>query len=302
MHLPVSKRSAVFLGLFMLEILSLSVSAPEEPWFFAIRVVLALALLALVVRESVSHVRVRGLRHPMAALAVEEKDLAALYHEIRNCTSTLKGNAYLIKRQMTCEADRAPVERIERAAASIEGIAREVMVLSDPGRLESAENIDLQKFIKGCAEDHFPDCLDSFRLECQGTLPKIAGDPGKLRQVFVNLFNNSLEADAEKVFVRVAPAGKFLRILIEDDGTGCPRGDFRKIFLPRQTSKREKGGMGIGLALVKVIVVAHGGEIWASPRRGSHARGMAIHITLPAAPYSPLVVNVEGRRSEAKAA
>lgn len=278
-------KIAVMLGLFFVEILGLLGVAPEGFWILVLRMVLILGFLALLAWEIVRHIRIRGSQAPQPGRAGDENELAVLYHEIRNCTSTLRGNAHLLLQQIGSEKDRIPVERIKRAAASIERIAREVMVLADPGRLETKVDLDLPGLIKECADDLFPGSPSAFHLQCVGeTLPKISGDPEKLRQAFVNIFRNSFEAEAGEIRIQIAPAGRFLRIRIEDDGMGCPPGDLKKIFLPMQTSKREKGGMGIGLALVKAIIEGHGGAIWASTRMGPRRRGLAMHITLPTAP------------------
>lgn len=299
MHVPVSKKNAVFLGFFMVEIILLLGDHPQGLWFLGIRISVILASLALVVWEFLRSGRTRGPEAIPPGSMGDGEELAILYHEIRNCTSTLKGNAILLKLQMTSEAERAPVERIERVAASIDRIAREVMDLADPGRVQPMVRVDLPRLIAECAEDHFPGRSGAFSLRCPADLPEIAGDPGKLRQVFVNLFKNSLEADAGSIAIHAEHAGGKVRISIEDDGTGCPAGDLRKIFFPMYTSKNDKGGMGIGLALVKAIVEAHGGTIRAAAPKGSGARGLAMHLTLPVNAFPAPIPGHMDRRTEA---
>jgi two-component system, OmpR family, sensor kinase len=298
MRFQVSIKNAVLLGFLLVEVISLMGGSQQGLAWWGARMALVLGYLGMVAWEVGRRARSGHRQAPRSAPQVGE-ELSVLYHEIRNCTSTLRGNAYLLKQKMACGQDCLPVERIERAAANIERIARDVMVLSDPGRLEPVAIPDLAGLIRECAEEHFPAHTGSFHLECQEAPSRIDGDPGKLRQAFVNLFKNSLEAEADNIRIRIEPAGSFLRILIEDDGTGCPYSDLKRIFLPLQTTKRAKGGMGIGLALVKTIVQGHGGEIWASPRMGPHKRGLAIHITLPAATCPSGGITAEGRRRDA---
>ncbi len=213
----------------------------------------------------------------------EGKDLAGLYHEIRNCTSTLKGNAVLLKQTLQTDAERAPVERIERIAASIERIAREVMYLADPDLIEPSQVVRIDTLIQECISDYFPAAPDAFTLACSDEIPLLEGDAGKLRQAFVNLFKNSLEADASRILVRVTRKAESLSIEVEDDGIGCDPGDLNKIFLPLHSSKKETGGLGLGLALVKAIIEAHGGSIWAGLRKPDVApvKGLVMHLTLP---------------------
>lgn len=296
-------KMAVLLGLLMAEGLDLFGAAPGGTWFFALRIMLILGLLVLSAWEIARHARSRGRRAPRQGMPIGEDDLALLYHEIRNCTSALRGNAHLLLQQPAGEKDRVPAERIKRAAASIERIAREMMARSEPGGSETRVALDLPGLLRECADDHFPGHPDSFRLECVGkTLPKVCGDPEKLRQVFVNIFRNSFEAGAATIRIQVAPAGKFLRILIEDDGMGCPAGELKSIFLPMRSSKREMGGMGIGLTLAKAIVEAHGGFIRASARKVPRARGLAMHISLPTAPNQAWGEVAAGVRPESLAA
>jgi signal transduction histidine kinase len=231
----------------------------------------------------------------------EGKDLAVLYHEIRNCTSTLKGNAVLLKQTLQTDAERAPVERIERIAASIERIAREVMYLADPDLIAPSQAVRVDTLIQECITDYFPAAPDAFTLACPDVLPPLAGDAGKLRQAFVNLFKNSLEADASRILVRLTRKAESVSIEVEDDGIGCDPGDLHKIFLPLHSSKKETGGLGLGLALVKAIIEAHGGSIWAGLRKPGAApvKGLIMHLTLPLPSRPTVAPAVSGTRASA---
>jgi PAS domain S-box-containing protein len=109
-----------------------------------------------------------------------------------------------------------------------------------------------------------------------------AVDPFRLSQVFRNLFENALAAAADPVSVVVATAGArlgdrpALRLAVRDSGPGLDAEQRRRLFEPFYTTRTR--GTGLGMAIAKRIVEAHGGQIEASDRPPP---GAEILITLP---------------------
>jgi C4-dicarboxylate-specific signal transduction histidine kinase len=115
-------------------------------------------------------------------------------------------------------------------------------------------------------------------------LPMVAADRVQLQQVLLNLIVNACDAMATN-----APAQRRLRIEtapgrdgavdihIRDNGHGLE--DVEKVFEPFFSTKDQ--GIGLGLAVSRTIIAAHGGRLWASRNQ---QRGMTFHISLPAAP------------------
>ncbi|MEZ4388593.1 MAG: ATP-binding protein [Candidatus Krumholzibacteriia bacterium] len=105
-------------------------------------------------------------------------------------------------------------------------------------------------------------------------------DPDRLRQVLMNLATNAREATREVAQPRLAMAlratGTAAVITVEDNGPGVPPDQRERIFEPYRSGKA--GGLGLGLALVKGIVLAHGGDIAVDAGRWGGAR---FTITLP---------------------
>jgi len=102
------------------------------------------------------------------------------------------------------------------------------------------------------------------------SVPSVAGDEERLRQVLVNLGLNALEAVAEGGLVRVSsrleaagddPEGSdpLVAIVVDDDGAGIPPPSRERIFEPFFTTKAK--GSGLGLSIVHAIVTQHGGRI-----------------------------------------
>jgi signal transduction histidine kinase len=114
--------------------------------------------------------------------------------------------------------------------------------------------------------------------------PRVLADLSRLRQIVTNLLVNAAQAMAgmpepRDILVRAARADGWVRIEISDTGTGIAAERLGRIFEPFFTTK--EAGIGVGLAICRACVEAHGGRIWASNAQGG---GAVIHFTLPAAP------------------
>jgi len=104
----------------------------------------------------------------------------------------------------------------------------------------------------------------------------------QIQQVVVNLIRNAIDSMVEGPVRSLAirtdlEPGQFVRISIEDSGSGISEAVAQQLFQPFVTSK--KSGMGIGLSICRTIIEAHGGRIWFEPALDS---GTIFHFTLPA--------------------
>jgi signal transduction histidine kinase len=120
--------------------------------------------------------------------------------------------------------------------------------------------------------------------ELRGLLPKVMADRAQLQQVFLNLFVNAIEAmhgindrvrllQIRSDFIQ---AHSGILVTVEDSGSGIDSKDKDHILEPFFSTKTK--GMGIGLAICKSIIEAHGGHIRASD---SHPYGTIFHVALP---------------------
>jgi two-component system sensor kinase FixL len=103
----------------------------------------------------------------------------------------------------------------------------------------------------------------------------------QIQQVMVNLIRNAIDAMIDSPVRGVTirsdrEPGNFVRMSIEDSGSGISETVQPQLFQPFVTSK--KSGMGIGLSICRTIVEAHGGRIWFEPAQDS---GTVFHFTLP---------------------
>jgi signal transduction histidine kinase len=108
-------------------------------------------------------------------------------------------------------------------------------------------------------------------------------DPEKLQRVLFNLIQNAIRhtpADGS-VTVRAEPAGDWVEVEVADTGAGIPPERRGEVFSPfvRADEARGGGGAGLGLAISRAIVEAHGGRIWLAD---AHGRGTRVRFAIPA--------------------
>jgi signal transduction histidine kinase len=115
-------------------------------------------------------------------------------------------------------------------------------------------------------------------------LPPVAGDEGRLLQVFDNLLGNAIKFSPHggRIEVSVEDGGDMVCVSVSDDGIGIPKGQQERIFemfyQVDGSARRRFGGTGLGLAIAKRIVEAHQGEIWVESEPG---RGSVFRFTVP---------------------
>jgi signal transduction histidine kinase len=120
-------------------------------------------------------------------------------------------------------------------------------------------------------------------LELASGAPKALGDRVQLEQVILNLTTSAVDAmrrqNAPRLLRICSESGdqNALVVTIADTGEGIDPGHADRIFDPFFTTK--SSGMGLGLAICRSIIEAHGGRLWASPMT---PRGTAFAFTLPA--------------------
>lgn len=116
----------------------------------------------------------------------------------------------------------------------------------------------------------------NYRLEDGG----IFGSEGELRQVFLSVVMNALDAMSDRgmLTIETQPVIKGISIAISDTGAGIAPENINRIFDPFFTTKIEQGGTGLGLSLSRKMVANHGGEITVSSEQG---KGTSFTITLP---------------------
>ncbi len=118
---------------------------------------------------------------------------------------------------------------------------------------------------------------DKFSIEINPDTPYVMGDPTQLTRVFNNLYANSLEANAGKITVTVAPSAEGVSITVADDGDGIAFQDQERIWAAFITTKGLKYN-GLGLPACLHVITQHEGVINLESKKGG---GTTFTITLP---------------------
>ena len=124
----------------------------------------------------------------------------------------------------------------------------------------------------------------SLALECPPQLPPVRGDARRLGQVLKNLVSNAIRysPNGGKITLGAAASEECVTVWVKDEGIGIPQEDLEKIFgrfyRVDDSDRRIPGGIGLGLALVREMVKAHGGKVWAESERG---KGSTFFFTIP---------------------
>ena len=122
-------------------------------------------------------------------------------------------------------------------------------------------------------------------IDADASIPQIHGDASRLQQIVWNLLSNAVKFTPEQgaVHVRVRRADGAVEVAVTDTGQGIPPDFLQAVFEPfRQadaSSTRAHGGLGLGLAIVRHLVEAHGGTV--SAESGGAARGATFTVWLP---------------------
>jgi signal transduction histidine kinase len=223
-------------------------------------------------------------------------------HELRTPLTVIRGQLEVLARQ----SDPAPddVRRVERLVRTeilrMERLVDDLLVLARADEREFLRRrpVDLEPFAAELIEGARPTADRRFEL---GPIPSgvVDADPDRLAQALRNLIRNATEYTADGGIIRLtgsASAGR-VTLAVEDDGPGIPAAHRERVFdrFHRTDSARTRvrGGVGLGLAIARAIVEAHGGKIYAGESPVGGAR-VAIELPgfrpiAPERPYAPAV-------------
>jgi signal transduction histidine kinase len=217
---------------------------------------------------------------------------AVISHEVRQPLSAITANASAALRWLGRTPPdhgeiQAALNRIKSAGHRASEVFDGIRALFGKGG-QQQEPIDINQIIVGVIESLRGDLKDRgivARQELTTELPLVSGNAGQLREVFYNLINNALEAmNSTTNPTRVLRVRTELRghdgvaVSVQDSGPGISPKQIESIFGAFVTTKPQ--GMGLGLAICRMIIEHHGGQISASSD-GKH--GALFQIVLPIA-------------------
>jgi two-component system sensor kinase FixL len=217
---------------------------------------------------------------------------ASLAHELNQPLTAILNNAEVAQQHL--EADVIEVEKLRDIVNDIvaddkraAGVIRRLRTMLKRGELEHVP-LNVNDVVREVTELVRNDTIlrdVPVRLDLAAEVPPVRGDRAQLQQVVLNLVLNGLEATraskrlAQALIIRTSVDGKEIVVSVEDSGTGIDMHDLDRLFQPLYTTKAE--GLGMGLAIARTIVGAHGGEVRAS---NNAAGGATFEFTLPVDP------------------
>lgn len=214
-------------------------------------------------------------------LAALGKLAAEITHEIKNPLMSIGGFALQltksIKNKESLRKLKIITEEVKRLEKLLTGL-REFHVPNTIA-LEAVNVKDILQEISSLAKEDCKAKNIQITLDMDKQAQMITGDSARLKQVFLNLVKNSIEA-MEKggdISIRTKLSGDRVEITVADEGKGIPEKDREKVFSPFFTTK--KYGTGLGLGISKKIVEEHpGGSFSMESQEG---KGTVFTITLP---------------------
>lgn len=231
------------------------------------------------------------LRDVTASLRAEKarrEFLASVTHELRTPLHLIQG--YLEAIQDAVIPEHQHEEYIELVLDEAKRLARLVKDLQDINWLERGQSLqlvpidlndfmcDLEQRFQGRAQEL------GLNLEVSPGTGELLADPDQLLQVFINLLDNAMRHTPHGKTVRVFQMEEQNeeRLAVQDEGEGIPKEAlpyiFDRFFRVSKARSRKDGGMGLGLAIVRQIVEAHGGNVRVESDMG---KGTTFWVNLP---------------------
>jgi signal transduction histidine kinase len=195
----------------------------------------------------------------------------------------IAGIAMLVRLLERRAEEPPPAEVLQQLRASTER-ARDlidgVLVYARAGEL-SSERVRVGQLMAEVAEDLRGSLKEAGATLEIGELPAVEGDPRQLRRVLQNLVGNAVKFRGEaplRVDVSALRDSQEWVVTVRDNGIGVEPAQATRIFTMFSRATTEREGAGIGLAVCRRIVEAHGGRLWVEPAEGG---GSAFRFTLP---------------------
>ncbi|MEN3377826.1 MAG: hypothetical protein V7604_3181 [Hyphomicrobiales bacterium] len=214
---------------------------------------------------------------------------AAIAHEVNQPIAGAVTNAYAAQRWLAADPPnlgkiRLALDRIVRdglRAGDIIGRIRALIKKTPPGKNRFELNEAVLDIVMLTRSEAVKNGV-SVRTELAGSLPAVEGDRIQLQQVILNLALNGIEAmrgidaGARELRITTEEDANGVIIAVRDSGPGLDPSSVQQVFEAFYTTKAE--GMGMGLAICRSIIEAHGGRIWAD---ANSPRGAVFQFTLP---------------------
>lgn len=233
-----------------------------------------------------------ALERAQEAEKLKSQLLSTVSHELRTPLATIKGHTSLLIEHLKQVSPEMLVEflgEIEEEADKLTDLITDLLEMSriEAGMLHiHPQSVDLLDVLRGAvnaAGVRIPN--HPLRLEASDRLPPASADPRRVEQIVSNLLDNAdkYSPDGSPITVHVRPDRPWLVVSVEDHGYGIKEEHLEHIFdrfFQTNEIRTSRKGVGLGLAICRGLVEAHGGRIWVESQLG---KGSTFSFTLPAA-------------------
>ncbi|MGH7552204.1 MAG: ATP-binding protein [Longimicrobiales bacterium] len=225
------------------------------------------------------------------ALELHDEVLAVVSHDLRNPLHTVfMAASLLLDLELPPEKQRAQFTSIRRAVMTMDRLIQDLL---DVSRADAGTGLRLE-LREETIRPLLQEVVDSFALtaaqkkiqlshETEADVPRVRVDRARLQQVLSNLIGNSHKFTRRggRITLRLEPRPNELLFSVSDTGLGIAAQDIGYVFDRFwQAGTTKRAGAGLGLAICKAVVQAHGGRIWVESQEG---KGSTFYFTLPTA-------------------
>ena len=224
-----------------------------------------------------------------AAAEAREEFLAVISHELRTPMTSIRGWVKVLREGGSDEeTQRMALDAIDTSSRTQAQLIDDLLDVTRiaRGKLKiDREPIDVQNVIGDAVRQLLPDAGArgiSIRTQLLPTAVSVYADPRRMQQVLINILSNALKFTPRGglVSVEVETDEDHVVLRIADTGAGIERDMLPAIFAPyRQAESAAFGGLGLGLAIVRHLVEAHDGSVWAESE--GKGKGSTFSIRLP---------------------
>jgi len=215
----------------------------------------------------------------------------ALVHELKTPLTAMMGASEALSLKMAEGVDQRLAKNINEGAKQLDKRINELMDIAR-GEIGVLTINKIPTDIKALLESIVEDFAilarlkrASIKVAIATNIPEIAADPGRLKQIIQNLICNAIEHSPTgvNIYIQARKLVKNIEFVIRDSGPGLTKNAkkhlFQMYYIQRTEANMEKlSGLGIGLALCKILVELHGGKILAESELG---KGCVFKFTLP---------------------
>ncbi|MCI0769589.1 MAG: PAS domain-containing protein [Chloroflexi bacterium] len=236
-------------------------------------------------------VMIQDLTEVQRLEAVRRDFVANVSHELRTPLASIKAAAEAIQGGALDDVQTTR-EFLARIDVEVDHMAQMVQRLLDLSRLETGkaqfnmEALDVKALLDEATDRVRPQAESrglALTVDAPEGMAPVMADRAAVQEIMLNLIDNAMRfTDDGSILVSAREVDAGVEVTVEDSGPGILPEDLPHIFerFYKADRSRSSGGVGLGLALAKHTVQAHGGEIWAESPPG---KGAIVHFTLPLA-------------------